>query len=73
MRTKTRGLTLALIVLFIVVGLSEHALAYVDLGSGSYMLQVLVAGLFGMIFAAKTLWAKVRALFARAEDRKGGS
>ena len=54
------GIVLGLIVLFVVVGLSQDVLAYVDLGSGSYMLQLLTASLFGMLFAARSLWASVR-------------
>ena len=54
------GLCFGLIVLFVVVGLSQDVLAYVDLGSGSYMLQLLTASLFGMLFAAKSLWARLR-------------
>jgi hypothetical protein len=60
-----KRLVAALVLLFVTVGLSEHAHAYVDLGTGSYMLQLLVAGMFGMIFAAKSLWAKMRLLFSR--------
>jgi hypothetical protein len=61
---------LALITLFITVGLSAHTYAYVDLGTGSYMLQMLTAGAFGMIFAAKSLLVRLRTLFSHAEDRK---
>ena len=59
------GLLVALIILFVGVGLSRPALAYVDLGTGSYMLQLATAGAFGMIFAARSLWASVRAKFRR--------
>jgi hypothetical protein len=72
-RRGTSAIPVALVVLFVGVGLSEHALAYVDLGTGSYMLQLLVAGLFGMIFSAKSLWVRVRAVFARAEEPKSKS
>jgi hypothetical protein len=54
------GLCFGLIVLFAVVGLSQDVLAYVDLGSGSYMLQLLMATFFGMLFAARSTWARLR-------------
>ena len=54
------GLCAGLIVLFVVVGLSQDVFAYVDLGSGSYMLQLLTASFFGMLFAARSFWARLR-------------
>lgn len=53
------GLCVGIVVLFVVVGLSQDVFAYVDLGSGSYMLQLMTAGLFGGLFAARSLWARV--------------
>ena len=49
-----------LIALFVVVGLAGHPQAYIDAGTGSYLMQVLLAGVFGMIVSAKSLWGKVR-------------
>ena len=46
-------------VLLVGVGLSERAFAYVDPGSGSYLLQYLLAGTFASIFSLKSLWANV--------------
>jgi hypothetical protein len=63
------GLCVGLIVLFVVVGLSQDVLAYVDLGSGSYMLQLLTASLFGMLFAARSLWAKLQERYLRRRGR----
>lgn len=40
-----------------------EALAYLDPGSGSYMLQFLVAGLVGALFMVKVYWAKISAFF----------
>jgi hypothetical protein len=50
------------------VGLSQDVLAYVDLGSGSYMLQLMTASLFGGLFAARSLWARVA---ERLRGRRG--
>ena len=42
-----------------------RALAYLDLYTGSYFLQLLLGGLFGVIFALKIYWKKIRAFFTR--------
>ena len=60
---------IALIATFVTIGLCEHPLAYVDLGTGSYMLQLIVAGFLGMIFSAKSLLAKARTFFVRSRER----
>jgi hypothetical protein len=65
MLTSKPVVPVLLIALFVGVGLSAQVHAYVDPGSGSYLLQLLVAGMFGSIFSAKSLWAKFRKL-----DRK---
>lgn len=57
--------TILVVVLFVGVGLSRPTYAYVDLGTGSYLLQLLVAGLFGTVFSAKSLWARVRTHLTR--------
>jgi hypothetical protein len=49
------------------VGWSAHTAAYVDLGTGSYLLQMLFAGVFGAIFSAKSFWIKLRAKFASVD------
>lgn len=67
---QERALSIALVVLFVTVGLAEHAQAYVDLGSGSYMLQLLAAGLFGVMFAARSLWWRIRAVFRRSDPHQ---
>ena len=37
--------------------------AYLDLGTGSYMLQILVATLIGGVYAVKIHWQKIKAYF----------
>ena len=44
-------------------------LAYLDPGTGSYALQILLATLFGGMFALKQSWAELRAWFS---SRFGG-
>lgn len=50
------------------------AQAYIDPSSGSYFLQILIAGLLGAAFAIKAFWKKItlflRNLFSGNKDEK---
>jgi hypothetical protein len=50
------------IVMLFVVG--RPALAYIDPGTGSYMLQVAIAFLIGAIFTIKRFWKKIYVVLA---------
>ena len=39
--------------------------AYLDPGSGSYLLQLLIAGLLGGMFAIRASWGKIKNFFRR--------
>ena len=43
--------------------LVSRAHGYIDWGSGSYMLQLLLAGILGGLFAVKLYWMKIKAFF----------
>ena len=45
--------------------LSVSSIAYLDPGSGSFILQVLVASLVGIGFAFRKYWSKVTNLFRK--------
>jgi hypothetical protein len=64
MRRPTAG---TLVVAATALGLlgPGDALAYIDLGTGSYVFQVLVASLLGVAFAVKAYWERIRAFFNR--------
>ena len=40
-------------------------LLYVDPGSGSYLVQVIIAAILGALFYFKNLWWKIKAFFFR--------
>ena len=44
-----------------------NGLAYLDPGSGSFILQILLASLLGAVFLVRTYWQKILTLF------RGGS
>jgi hypothetical protein len=44
------------------------AYAYIDPGTGSVILQALVAGVLGSMFVIKTYWAKITSFFRKKGD-----
>lgn len=56
--------------LLLVLILAGPARAYLDPGSGSYLLQVALAGLFGALFALKLYWQRLRGFFSRWFTKK---
>jgi hypothetical protein len=54
--------------------LSSDCGGYVDPGTGSYLLQMLLAGALGAGFAVRSFWAKIRASLSggkRSKDTTG--
>jgi hypothetical protein len=49
-------------------------LLYVDPGSGSYLVQMLIAAVLGGLFYFKNLWWRIKAFFnkSKKEDIEGG-
>jgi len=43
---------------------SEDSYAYIDPGTGSFILQMLIAGVLGAIFYLKVYWQKVKLFVA---------
>ncbi len=43
----------------------QKAYAYLDPGTGSYIFQLLIAGLLGAALAVKIFWGSVKAFFYR--------
>jgi hypothetical protein len=41
--------------------------AYLDPGSGSVLIQLLIAGLLGAAFILKVSWKKIKAFFSRSK------
>ncbi|MFC1656883.1 hypothetical protein ACFL14_02920 [Patescibacteria group bacterium] len=41
------------------------AYAYLDPGTGSYIVQILLAGLFGVLFAIKLFWTNIKLFFMK--------
>ena len=42
-------------------------LIYIDPGSGSYLVQVIIAAVLGVAFFFKNIWAYIRSIFYRSK------
>ena len=47
-----------------------HTLAYLDPGTGSFFLQLLVGGAFGGLLMLKHFWRQVKSFFTRKPQPK---
>ncbi len=52
--------------------LPRPAHAYLDPGTGSYIIQLLIAILFGAGFAVKLFWKEIKGFFGNLFSREGG-
>ena len=55
--------------LFIVTWLSPAVMAYLDPSTGSYIFQIVLAGLMGALFAVKIFWKNLKAFFGNIFSR----
>ena len=67
--TSTYWLLFAIFTTFFIV-LCENAYAYLDPGTGSYVLQMIVAGLLGMSFFLRSYFKSVFSFVAKLFSRK---
>jgi len=55
--------------------LNQHwsylAMAYIDSGTGSILLQAMLAGVLGGLYVVKTRFAQLRAIIGRLKNQKG--
>ena len=47
-----------------------HALLYVDPGSGSYLIQMIIAAVLGGLFYFKNLWWRIKAFFTGKKNKE---
>jgi hypothetical protein len=73
MSARCNALVLPLLsVIALVLCDAAPAHAYIDPGTGSYMLQLLLAGIFASVFVIKVLWKRIVAAFRRSGDGDRG-
>ena len=57
---------------FVVLGIfmfPETSHAYLDPGTGSFVFQMIIAGVVGGLFAIKTFWRKIISFFKKDNDK----
>lgn len=62
------GMALFVFLFFLIFGLPSPAFAYLDPGTGSMILQLLLGGLAGLLVVGKLYWQRLKGLFARKGD-----
>ena len=60
----TRFLVIFLFCFLFNIAVSNRAYAYLDLGTGSYIFQMIIAVFIGGLFALKLFWGKVKNFFS---------
>jgi len=65
-----RVLCISLVFLLTTFLVPNKAEAYIDPGSGSYFLQILIAGLLGALYGLKVFWFRIVDFFKVTFTRK---
>lgn len=62
-------LTVLALVILVYLASPSPIYAYLDPGTGSFIFQLVIAGLAGAAFVIKMYWGKIKALFARLSSQ----
>ena len=52
-----------------IVSILDKKNLYLDPGSGSFLLQLLIAGLLGLGIALRASWGKIRKMFSKGKEK----
>ncbi len=62
--------TFTILLLLSIFLLPEYIYAYLDPGTGSYLIQVILAGVLGIGIGIKLFWGRIKQLFAKTNKDK---
>ena len=62
-------LSASLVAALLIVVTTREAHAYIDLGSGSFLIQILLGSLFAFLFGLKLFWQRLTASMSRLLSR----
>jgi hypothetical protein len=48
------------------------ALKYLDPGSGSFLIQLLIGAIVGLAVVIKAYWGRIKGFFVKSSDQSGG-
>lgn len=68
MKRRTRSIQFLLLLAVLLLSTPTQLPAYIDPGSGSFFLQMLVAGVLGASVTVKTFWKQIKAYFSRGDS-----
>lgn len=57
--------------LFLLVSFASTANAYIDMGTGSYLIQILLASLLAVGIGIRAFWDKIKSFFSSKSSKKG--
>ncbi len=65
------GKLLVYLFVFTVVSIAfaSPAHAYIDMGTGSYVIQMVLAGLLSVGVALRVFWGRIKSFFSRNDDK----
>ncbi|OGI27844.1 MAG: hypothetical protein A2287_00775 [Candidatus Melainabacteria bacterium RIFOXYA12_FULL_32_12] len=63
-------LYLAFLILGTSIMLPQKAYAYLDPGTGSYVFQVVIASLMGILFSIKMFWGNIKLFFVNLVSKR---
>lgn len=72
MRSWERASVFILAFLSTFLLMSRNAEAYVDPGTGSYVLQMIVAGIAAAGFTLRLFWGRLKLLFKKSSSKASG-
>ena len=61
------------LVVLLVIGTGNPAWAYLDPGTGSMILQIVLGGVAGALVAGRLYWQKIKGVFSRRKPAPGKS
>lgn len=59
-----------IMLIFIFFFVNDWIYGYLDPGSGSYLIQILIAAFVGVSFGIKVFWKKIKSFFIRSSSKK---
>jgi fluoride ion exporter CrcB/FEX len=68
MKHRIGPLQLLLLLAVLLLATPTQLAAYIDPGSGSFFVQMLVAGVLGGLVTLKTFWKQVKSYFSRSNS-----
>lgn len=68
--TLRRVLAICTLVMLLHIVFALPAHAYLDPGTGSYIFQLLLAGIVGLAFVIKVFWSRIKGFFTRVFSKK---